>query len=101
MDGYEADIAGLRKAAGAASAAGEQARQIHLGDGPHGVPAGMPGSQSAAKADPLAAAWDTRLSTWAGDIGQFGTDVGAAADGYEHNDQAAERDFSLFGWLFK
>jgi hypothetical protein len=101
MDGYEADIAGLRKAAGAASSAGEQAKQIHLGDGPHGVPAGMPGSQSATKADPLAQAWQDRLSTWAADIGQFGTDVAGAADDYERNDAAAERDFSLLGWIFK
>ena len=101
MDGYEVDIAGLRNAAGAASSAGEQAKQIHLGDGPHGVPAGMPGSQSAGKADPLARAWDTRLSAWATDIGRFGTDVSASADGYEANDEAAERDFTLFGWIFK
>lgn len=101
MDGYEADIAGLRKAGQAASSAGEQAGQIHLGDGPHGVPEGMPGSQSAAKAEPLAQAWESRLRTWATDIGQFGTDVTGSANGYEANDQAAERDFSLFGWLFR
>jgi hypothetical protein len=100
MDGYEADIGGLRHAAGAASSAGEQATRIHLDDGPHGVSVGMPGSQSAAKADPLARAWQSRLGTWATDIGQFGTDVAGSADAYEADDNAAERDFSLLGWIF-
>jgi len=60
----------------------------------------MPGSGSAAKSEPLAQAWEIRLSTWATDIGQFGRDVAGCAAGYEANDEAAEQAFSLFGWIF-
>jgi hypothetical protein len=101
MTGFEVDIAGLSKAADAAVSAGDQARKVNLGDGPDGVPAGMPGSESASKAGSLAESWDKRLGTWADDMGQFGESLSAAADHYLADDEAAERDFSLLGWLFR
>ncbi|MGH8572448.1 MAG: hypothetical protein ACREX8_07730, partial [Gammaproteobacteria bacterium] len=100
MTGFDVDLAGLRSAAEAAGTASNEARQVHLGDGPTGVPVGMPGSLSASKSGPLAAAWDARVTTWAADIERFGEDLSASAGQYQADDKAAEQDFSPWGWLF-
>jgi hypothetical protein len=100
MSGFEVDVDGLRLAAGAAASAGEQAKQVHLGEGATEVAAAMPGSVSATKAEPLGTVWDQRLSTWGDDVGTFSSDLTATADHYAANEDAAEQDFSLFGWVF-
>jgi hypothetical protein len=100
MEWFEADIAGLRKAADASRSAGDQARRINLADGPAGIAQGMPGSVSATKSGPLAEAWRTRLTAWADDVGRFGDNLSSTADLYQANDEAAERDFSFWGSLF-
>lgn len=101
MGGYEVDIAALRKAAESAVSAGEQAKQVKLGEGAAEIPAGMRGSLSAATAPNLAKAWDARLAAWAGEITNFAADVRATADRYEKDENAAEDDLSILGWLFK
>lgn len=99
MDDFEVDIEGLRDAAAAAASAGDQAKQVHLGDGAAEVAEAMPGSASAAKADPLKVAWERRLIAWGNDLGVFSTELAAAADLYESDDAAAERDFSIVAGL--
>lgn len=101
MGGYEVDVAALRKAAESAVSAGEQARQVKLGEGPAEIPTGMPGSQSAATAPGLTQAWDERLTAWAGEITTFAGDVRAAADRYEKDENAAHDDLSIIGWFLK
>jgi hypothetical protein len=100
MNGFEVDVDGLRLAAGAAASAGEQAKQVHLGDGATEVAAALPGSVAATKAEPLATAWDQRLTAWGDDVGTFSADLTAAADYYVAHEDAAQQDFSLFGWIF-
>jgi hypothetical protein len=99
MSGFEVDVEALRKAAAAAVSAGEQAGQVKLGSAPQAVPDALPGSVSATRAEPLGRAWDERLGAWSTDVNRFGGNLSAAADRYEADDAAAERDFSILGWL--
>lgn len=71
-----------------------------IGDGAAEVPAALPGSVSAARAEPLATTWDERLTTWGDDVGAFGTGLAAAADRYAADEAAARQDFSVLGGLF-
>ncbi|GAA1305448.1 hypothetical protein [Saccharothrix xinjiangensis] len=98
MSGFEVDVEGLRKAAAAAISAGEQAGRVELGSTPRDVPAALPGSESAAKAEPLAHAWTERLACWSTDVNRLGGNLSAAADRYEADEGAAEQDFTLLGW---
>lgn len=101
MAGFEVDIASLSKAADAARRAGEQARTVDLGDGPNGVPLGMPGSGSALTAGALSEAWTARLGAWAKDVNDFGNGLASAAERYRVDDAAAAQDFSILGWLIR
>lgn len=100
MNGFQVDIDGLRNAASAATSAGEQAKQVHLGDCATDISAALPGSRSAGKAESLATVWERRLSTWGEDTTTFGTNLTASADRYDADETAAREDFSIFGWLF-
>lgn len=101
MDGFLVDVDGLRDAASAAASAGEQAKQVHLGDGAAEIAAALPGSRSSAKAEPLSTAWEDRLTTWGDDVTVFGTELTASADRYAADEEAAREDFSVLGALFE
>lgn len=98
MNGYEADIEQLRRAADAATSVGEQAREIDLGGSVNRVATGLPGSESAVAAAKLAGAWEQRLTTWATDIRGFGDAVSAAASSYAASDEAAAEAFGGNLW---
>jgi hypothetical protein len=101
VDGFQVDVNGLRNAASAAASAGEQARQVHLGDGATEVAGALPGSRSMERAGPLATAWEQRLGTWGNDVNALSADLTASADRYASDENAAREDFSLFGWMFR
>lgn len=98
LSGYEADIEKLRRSADAATAVGEQAGDIGLGESVNPVSTRLPGSESAIVATKLAGAWEQRLGTWAADIRGFGESVSAAADGYAASEEAAEEAFGKSLW---
>ncbi|MFE9750717.1 hypothetical protein ACFYOT_37910 [Saccharothrix saharensis] len=100
MDGYQVDVEALRKAAKAATSAGEQAGRVKLGEAVTPVAEAMPGSASAGRAQALASAWGGRLTGWSTDVTAFGGNLAASADGYEKNEDAAAKDFGLLGGLF-
>ncbi|GAA3461262.1 hypothetical protein ACFFSW_28390 [Saccharothrix longispora] len=104
MSGFEVDVEGLRAAAASAASAGERARRVGLGEAVGQVPAGLPGSRSADRAERLARAWDDRVAAWSRDVGAFSANLSASADRYAADDAASARDFSgvlpggLVGW---
>ncbi|MBW4719666.1 hypothetical protein [Saccharothrix obliqua] len=97
MSGYEVDIEGLRKAANAAASAGEQAGRITLGEAVAAVAEAMPDSASAERTRALTTAWGERLRAWSADITAFGGNLASSADRYAKDEDAARRDFDLFG----
>ncbi|MFG1793693.1 hypothetical protein [Nocardia sp. NPDC049149] len=101
MTGFEVEIKGLRQSAASAIEAGAEAGKIDLGTAVGTVAGALPGSESAGAIPRLADAWDQRVHGWSSDIHEFGSTVSKAADMYESNERAAEKDFhdSILDWL--
>lgn len=102
MSGYDVEITALRRAADAARNAADQVRGVDLAGAISGIAGALPGSGSASAAPRLGHAWVGQVERSSRGAGDLGLHMGAAADRYEANDDAAVRDLTKVfqSWMY-
>lgn len=93
MSGFEVQIGQLRKAAGSAASAAEQARAVEPGTGLEAVATALPGGEAARSAPGSASTFNDRATAWAGEIDRWGASVAASAQTYSETEDEAQRAF--------